>query len=84
MSRLVGLTIGLALGMGAALLTEFASPHPLLLALGALVLVAIVAARVQRDMASFERGHDARAEAFRLAMLAEHAPHLLAAQRPAR
>jgi hypothetical protein len=80
MGRVAGLLLGLLLGMGGAVLLEVAPSWsrtaPVLLA-GACLLACAVLVRVHAGMSRFERGHDERAEAFRLAMLAEHAPHLL-------
>jgi hypothetical protein len=77
---LVGVALGAGLGLLATSNPAWVLEHPgtILLAFAALVAVAMLA--VHRRMAAFDRGHDARAEALRLALLEQYAPHLLEAE----
>jgi len=75
---IIGAAIG---GVLAALLLKHpvaAAQHPVLIVAVALVLLACIAAYVQLAMNKVVRGHDARAETFRIAMMAQFAPELLA------
>lgn len=75
------LTLGLVVGMGAGALASsnpgWVVQHPGTILLVLLGLATAAAAMVQRRMNRFERGHEQRSDAFRLAMLAQYAPELL-------
>ncbi len=76
--------IGVVIGMGAGLLAtshpDWVLQHPGTILLGGAAMLLVSMRLVSRRMAAFERGHDARAEAFRIAMLEQYAPHLLDAE----
>jgi hypothetical protein len=73
--------VGVAIGMGFGVLAHRSpgriAQHPGTIIGAGLVAVAIAMLAVHTRMVRFERGHAARAEAFRLAMLEQFAPERL-------
>jgi putative Mn2+ efflux pump MntP len=77
----LGVLLGVGVGLAFDRAPQWFAQHPgtvLLSLLGAAMLALLM---VRRRMHAYERGHDERAEAFRLAMLEQYAPELAAARR---
>jgi hypothetical protein len=74
---LVGVAIGMGLGVLAQRSPGWVAQHPGTILVVGVFAVALAMLAVQVRMRRFERGHEARAEAFHLAMLEQFAPERL-------